>query len=886
MTRLGCERVAEGASGRWRAVAGVAAVVVVMAGGVRAQPAGQPTTPAAEPDPNASEISTRAPSVIPWPAVSIEQAMAQPTPIDGSYLVRMLERLTLLDLRLQSAPTVDDFRFAEVALEIGARATDNDADIWRSVVEAAFNAGDRGALERATRRVVELDPQDTVAQLRLVTMRLGRLQTREERMAAYERLLGPAGGSIDASVRSRLALDAAVLAREGGDSDGFARLLTLSTSLDPSHKEAAALALAYFQASAADDPLGRMQLLCNLLMADPLDPHVHLAIAEELSRHGAFAQAARFHNNARNIIGASDPAIAEELDLRGLILIWQLQGPERVVTELDRRLANLRHEAAYDVAVKESRGIAVRDEDRPENTRLTREYDLLRLVAADAAGMRDVAALASKDMTATAMAVVSYYQRPENQPTGEEGRILARQIIDMWLETLVVRAWAAGDMESLSQDLQITRDRMSDAIDLSEPMAWYALRTGQLAPALEFFEATQGDRYRSPLGLALYYETAGRRSEAAEQYAKIAREDPLTVQSAWARSRLLFMTGQDLARTEWADRVSAIADGVPPALDRMLVEAQEFMRLELSAPRTQIGPMEIGRVSLVLANRSSFALGVGSDRPIDARFLMSPELRVGGTPVIGGVQPEVFDLDRRLRLTPGEEVSATLWPDSGFTGVFIASQAASRTGLMWRAIQGFRIVNEAYVRGPLCLSDATQEVYREPLLMARLSPADLERAIREAPADRLAALAQATFAVCMSLNYGQSVTPEQAAGLASAMRERYVSADPATRALLLAILPHGILVDGFAAFDDGVRSTIASETDPMVLLLALMTRAHTADDPVIAACRASSDPGLGELAEIQAERLAREGGPVYANAGPGMAALMGPVIPSLRGVAE
>lgn len=842
--------------------------------------------PAQTPAP-AQTISSLPPGQTPWPAVTIEQALAQDTPVDAGYAARLLERIALLDLRLQTAPTLEDYRFAQRALTAAAMARQTDANLWRRVVEAAYNAGDAAGLEQATRQVVALDTSDTVAQLRLITMRLARLQTREERLAAYERLLGPAGDSLDPSVRSRLALDAAVLAREGGDNDAFARLLTRATTLDSSHKEAAALALAYYQASVPDDPVGRMQLLCNLLLADPLDPHVHLAMSAELAAHGAFGQAARFHNNARNIIGASDPQMAEQLDIRGLLLIWQLRGPEVVVEELNGRLAALRHEAAYNLATKQAQNLAIRDEERPENTRLSREYELIRMIAADAAGMRDVAQASSADLTASALEIVRFYQRPENQPMGEEGRQLSMRILEMWIETLVVRAWAAGDMEALAGDLRTTQEQVAQAMDTTEALAWFGLRSGQQSESIKYFEATQDQIYRSRLGLALCLEAEGRREEAAEIYKQIAREDPLSAQSAWTRSRLLFMTGQDLARTDEIGQVAALADGVPLVIDRMLIEAQEFMRLHVETPKPRLGPLECAQIDIVLANRSNIPLAVGSDRPIDARFLMSPEVRIGGTPVIGGVQPEVFDLDRRLRLKPGEQIVVSLWPDSGFTADFLDTQAASRTGFSWRAIQGFRIVDQAYVRGPLCLSDITQEAHREPLLLARLSSEDLAAAIGQATDDKLPALARACWAACMSDTYGRSISATQAAALADAMAARYSAATPEMRALLLAMLPTAPLAPGFAAFDDALRASIASESDPTVLMLALVTRAATSDDPILAACRASQAPGLAEMADIQATRLDHPDDPdVYATAGPGTAALLGPALPSLRGVAE
>lgn len=856
--------------GRWFSTClGTAVLTATLA--AAGQPAETGSAPAATP---------------PWPAVTIEQAFAQQVSAPPDMAWRALERAVLLDLRLRPAPTPDDYRFALIGLETAARGLPDDAGLWRNAAESAFSAGDGAGLERATRQILRIDPSDTVAQLRLITTRIGRLQTGTERLAALDRLLGAGGASLDAAVRSRLALDAAVLARESGDEDGFARYLSLATTLDSSHKEAAALALAYFQTAVPDDAVGRMQLLVNLLMADPLDPHVHLAMSAELASHGAFPQSARFHNNALNVIGASDAALANTLDKRGLILMWHLDGPEKVVELLNQRLARLRHDAAFSAALRERHGQPVRENERPENTRLSRELDLIRMMAADAAGLREVVADASRDLTNSALEVIAFYERPENQPTGEAGRLLAARIIEMWVETLVVRAWAGSEMELLAANIEQTTTLVGDVIDLAEARAWLNLRTGRADAAAAYFRSSLEDKYRSRLGLALALEAQGRREDAIPMYARVARDEPSTVQSAWARSRLLYMTGQDLARTDAADRVAQIAASVPPMIDRMLADPQEFMRLRISVDRNRLDPLGAQPVRLVLANRASIPLALGADRPIDARMLMSPEARVGPTSVIGGLQPEVFDIDHRLRLMPGEEITAEVWVDNGFTSALLETQAASRIAMRWRAIQGFRIVDHSYVRGPLCLSDTTPEIQREPLLLARLSLGDIAALVADAPSEQLPAVARAAWAASFSHSYGASPRPVLVAAVAEAFAVRYAGAGPGDRLLMLTSLPHGRLTDGFGAFDDAVRATIAGETDPAVLMAALLTRAQSADDPIIAACLAAPHPSIAMAAQIQADRLRDSRNPVFATAGPGVLGLAGPALPSLRGVRE
>src|SRR5690606_22072900 len=115
----------------------------------------------------------------------------------------------------------------------------------RLLLEAWYAAGDEAKVIEVTREIIRLDPSDTVAQLRLISDRISRYQSVEERQTAFDRLLGESGGAIDPSVRSRLALDDALLARELGDEQRFVERLSMATQLDSSNKPAAVLAATY-----------------------------------------------------------------------------------------------------------------------------------------------------------------------------------------------------------------------------------------------------------------------------------------------------------------------------------------------------------------------------------------------------------------------------------------------------------------------------------------------------------------------------------------------------------------------------------------------------------------------------------------------------------------
>jgi len=139
---------------------------------------------------------------------------------------RELTRIGLMDFRMQASPTPDDLSLLDGVLEIVQHLRpDHEATIRRRI-DIAYRLGDTAAIDARTRDLLRLDPNDSVAALRLITLHIGRLQTSQERLSAYARYLGPAGARLDPAIRSRLALDAAVLSNEGGNEQAFTRYLT------------------------------------------------------------------------------------------------------------------------------------------------------------------------------------------------------------------------------------------------------------------------------------------------------------------------------------------------------------------------------------------------------------------------------------------------------------------------------------------------------------------------------------------------------------------------------------------------------------------------------------------------------------------------------------
>ncbi|MCA9298997.1 MAG: hypothetical protein KDA28_08015, partial [Phycisphaerales bacterium] len=297
------------------------------------------------------------------------------------YAARSVARLGILDLRLQQDPTPEDYQLASMVLGLALSIDPDDVDIARHRVEASWALADEETLIAESRRLVSLDPTQTVALLRVITSRIGQLQTAEERLAMTDRFLGPQGDRLDPSIRSRLALDAALLHRELGQEEMFVDRLNLALKLDGTNKEAAALAAALY-AETVGDPMGRLEMAEHLLYADPLDPNTHLSISQLLCILGDWVGAVRFHDNFYRLVADDSTIPLDQFELQRFTMMYRTQGPGAVLNYFTTMLASMRHETAAKIKALQDANLPIGDLKSPTDTRLNFLYDRYRILAA------------------------------------------------------------------------------------------------------------------------------------------------------------------------------------------------------------------------------------------------------------------------------------------------------------------------------------------------------------------------------------------------------------------------------------------------------------------------------------------------------------------------
>lgn len=788
-------------------------------------------------------------------------------------------RAVLIDLGLPGSPNPNDYEIAARAMSMIAELAPTDAELARLETAAAFGTGNPRLLAAATQRVVRLDPSDTVAQLRLITARIAEKQTAEERLEIYDRLLGSRGVSIDPSVRSRLALDAALIRRERGEIDAFVRTLSQAIELDRTNKEAQHLATNYFAEFAGDDPeskAGLLEMQLNLMWADPVDPNVYFSISRLLAVEGATRHAQRFHS-----IGVAILSQAGQLDPRNrvetLALQWLNDGPQAVLAQIDRELRVARDVARMKFEEDKMRDIPDRLLTPPEEVFLDPLFEKIRVIAAMDAMDREALQAGLRELDAYAM--FKFNQLKES--TALEDEKSREQAFETFASTVVesqfMRVLANVEVEQIAALLpQLKRYIGEEKWEQArKPLtAWVALRRGDLDTARALLSELG---VRSAEMQILYAEllvAEGRSSDAALVYENILHRRSFIPYGAWARSRAMELTGRTDPVTESGRRMRQMVADIPAALDSIVRDAASAIALNIEPTAVGFGPGERVELRVSLANTTPWPLSLGPNRTISSRILLGASVD-NADRLATPVQPVVVDMDRRFRLAPGETVEVTVPVERGLNGILFDSTDRGQVRMLWQGWQSPALGSDGgYRPGPYSLSDSTVKFARATRSESRLGAAELSELVRTAAGDETVVAIEAASAW---LWRGSGEPGEVVAALV----ERYENAAGVERALMISALPSAAQIPAMEPFDGAVRRSLGLEavrrveTPRVVAALALLTRVTDPDSPLIAAAAKSEDESLARLARAIGDRL-RAGKPSLATAGPGLDALAGP----------
>ncbi len=761
------------------------------------------------------------------------------------YAANAVLRLALLDLRSLEERSPSDFAVTSGLLRVAQGFAPRSADIARRRTEAAYLSGDEDELLAATEQVVRLDPTDSVSLLRVLTRRIAKMQTSEERLAAYDRAV--ASDRLDAAVRSRMALDAALLLKERGDEAGYVARLKQACQLDSTNKDAALLAFTYYSERSAD-PMGRLELLGNLLMADPLDARVLGQVRDELASAGAFKGADRMHQVAAGVYRAAGVRDTLPLEVTALVLHWRNNGARGTLDSINQSLEEQRQNV--DRLSRQQGGAFIQ---RPEDVRIAEPFEEVRLASALALG-RGADVLASvNDMTRTLSARLEVLRDRMRRPEGvteEQAQGMIRETAQrqvLW-QCLAVAMMPPADA-SLAE--QVVRTPVSP--DAASPLveAWVGLRDGRLEKVAEGLDAA-GDSLWTDLGRAVLAEKTVSDGEAARAFRAVGKRAPLTAlgaMSADIEHAMAVKDGGGRPSEEDPARFEAWAKTIPAWVDTMAARPHGFQAVRAEPVTLRASATEPVGVRVRVRNLCQVPLGLGAGRTINTRLLFLPSIIGNRNIPANMLDPEVIEVDRRLRLMPNEEMECIVSPEVGIVGYALEQTSYFPSRVRWRVVQGFEASAGGAVRPGLgCVeSQIDPGVLHEAVPEVRLGSAELERRMSAAGEARLPEL---LVAARIKLLLGQDAGNDR---LIDAIVRRFPGWSVEAKVTALASLPSSRLVRGMAGLD----AAAARESDVRVLSVAAVTRSQGPNDPILTAAEATGDAVLVKLVAGVRERYAR-----------------------------
>ncbi len=795
--------------------------------------------------------------------------LVAPSRVDlTAFAAHEITRLAMLDLRSLGEPAPADYGIACLLLAKAEKLTPDDAELVRRRVESAWNWGDQPALLATSTRLITLDPADTVAQLRLISAKLAQLQRLEERVAAYEKLSGDEGAraKLDPAIRSRLALDGALLHRERGDEKKFVDMLKLALTLDPTNKDAALLACNYVE-ERRTDRAGTLEMLSNLLYADPFDPAIHRRLVDEFARGGAFDAATRFHANFADLATLAGGQMRSKEMTERLALMWLRDGADKALDDLNITLESTRMQVAKEREMRETAGLDLRDTPEVKDVRLAIDMEPIRLLAALALNDQATSQQSIADLAATVQANNEILNDPLRRPASFDDETAKETSRSQTFDLLLWRCLANLDVDKVAPDMPAATVGLDDTNPyLLALRSMAATRTGDLQAGAALLDDADPGVDWIAMARAINALASGNKPLALLAFQAVASANPLTPHGAYAVAQARALReelGHAPEYKAYVKRLEQIGAGIPLRLDEMIQTPRTFESMDVTFTQNPASPLTPARAKVTLRNTSTMPLGLGAGRAMNSRFLFGPLLDAGAINLLEIAQPEVLDLERKLRLAPRESVEGELSPDLGPTGWLVQTLSARVTRMRWRVIQGFQTRSDgARVPGTGCLEDTTNAVVRGTLPESSMPFRELASAIATSSDDAIPALAVATRA---QLVLGDEFDAEVRLSLGSAWAKRYPALPPRLRQSVLSVLPPATVLQELKPLDEAV----VHEMDPDVLAVAVVARAAEPQSPLLATALASADPQLVKLAELHQARLA-SGAKPYSIVGPGM----------------
>jgi hypothetical protein len=581
-------------------------------------------------------------------------------------------------------------------------------------------------------------------------------------------------------------------------------------------------------------------------LSDPTDLGAHLSLGYELFKHGAFSGAKRFLSRVADLRSASGEGPSAQLSLDLLILEWMAEGSDACLELLqdaeNKTLSNIL------AANREEREVGKDPGPDPQYAVLPMEQELVRQAIAFGRGEPEALAKAASRVRESLEDTIKQIDEAITTPDVSRERLeeLRRSTI---LSRAVARLVGNFEVEQALQDIEWLTGPEADAPLSAEARArlqgWAALRSGDLASASAVLGGVAEGDDVAALGHALAAELEGNTKTAIARYAKLALRSPQSLPGASARTRVMTLLGSPVEASPAARSLDQWAAGFAPWLDGLTKSAANITSITAEHIPARVGPFDRPILRVVLRNTSRAPLGLGPERTINSRLLLTPRLIAMREDLTRLTEPEVLHMERRLRLMPNEELAVDVWCTRGRLGTLFDVFSGSAVTLRWRVLQGFLLTQQGtFAPGPLC-------VYTQSSLLTRdsidppTSAQDVATRISQAQGR---ALAEAILSAAVQ---GSATAPR-----AAEIRDQYTLMAKAVAARVpeltayqrVWLMPLGVR-GGLMHADTFIFDAMRDDQSPFVKAGLLLLGFESDDDPTLLTLLEDADPDIRAMAQ-------------------------------------
>ena len=596
---------------------------------------------------------------------------------------------------LQIQPlSVNEIEVGAALVKMAAEIDPNNPDIWRAWVEMATISDDPEMRQLGVKELLRLFPNETPLQLARLRDAVDTLNNASERESLYEQLLSPENqAKLNPSVAARLAFDSAMLQRQLGNTQQFARWLAESVALDPYFTDATAVAVGFF-GDESSDPYRRVELLSSLMLANMRDVTTQVSLAELLMSFGAYKGASRIYDIALADNANNTSEINNNLLSDMVMAHWAAGNKEAALDIIAKRQR---------IADEKFRKIIQKQQPRATPLELARVHSPLspKLATIKAAVYSDAEQQEAEWALRQALdSFASVLVALEDQPDSS-------RITSVFIEHCLQAAWVSVWLGNLVESAENFLLKAETYAPVSEPeknhiRGWIALRSGDTETAEKLFTSLGEERDSTIVGLALVRLSQGRDREAAHLFLQVARDSAGTLVGIWSRNQLEKLLGQEIVARGGVGAIETLIENIPSTVDEYPTNPTVTYSIRANAVSTSVGPYQPILIEIELSNNGLLPMQIAQQGPIQPVVLLQANTQIVNTSINNTI-PIIIPINRKLILYPRERFTITVDLRNYWVGSVFNEWPTGGGFLQFYAISNFSIRTAENIGGSIVL---------------------------------------------------------------------------------------------------------------------------------------------------------------------------------------